>query len=159
MKNKSPYISTTRMLMAIKFGRIVTYFERLLAIQSFYAFITWFYKVTWQTKIIYPQPLVPMKVSQLKKVRNLQRKKFQMHILDSIIEVPVSQKWASEFKLRNANSNFIQLLVILPASSNAWFKPLLSITFPITLSTQKTTWSSPFKTESYFWYKPSPTTE
>ena len=42
--------------MASKIGRIVTYFERLLTIQSFYALITWSCKVTWQTKIIiYPQ--------------------------------------------------------------------------------------------------------
>ena len=32
--------------MAVKLGRMVTYFERLLTIKSFYALITWSYEVT-----------------------------------------------------------------------------------------------------------------
>ena len=55
--NKNHYISTTRVPMATKLGRTVTYFERLLTIKSFYPLITWSCKVTWQTKIIiFPQP-------------------------------------------------------------------------------------------------------
>ena len=41
-----------QMPMATKLGRIVTYFERLLTIKSFYTLITWSCKVMWQTKII-----------------------------------------------------------------------------------------------------------
>ena len=50
--NKNHYISSTRVLMATKLDRMVTHFERLLIIKSFYALITWSCKVTWQ-KIIY----------------------------------------------------------------------------------------------------------
>ena len=60
VRNKNHYISSTRVPMATKRGTMVAYFERLLTIKSFYALITWFCKVTWQTKIIiYPQPDYP----------------------------------------------------------------------------------------------------
>ena len=48
--------------MATKFGRMVTYFKGLLAINSYNALIMWFCKVTWQTTIIIspiPQCLWP----------------------------------------------------------------------------------------------------
>ena len=57
MTNRNHYISTTRVIMTAKHGRMVTYFKRLLAIKSFYALITWSWKIMWQTKtIIPPQP-------------------------------------------------------------------------------------------------------
>ena len=39
--------------MATKLGRMMTYFERLLTIKSFYALITWSCKVTWQKNPLY----------------------------------------------------------------------------------------------------------
>ena len=57
MTNRNHYISTTRVIMTAKHGRMVTYFKRLLAIKSVYALITWSWKIMWQTKtIIPPQP-------------------------------------------------------------------------------------------------------
>ena len=50
--NKNHYISSTRVPMATKLDRMVTYFERLLTIKSFYALITWSCKVT-KKKILY----------------------------------------------------------------------------------------------------------
>ena len=45
------------MPITIKLGKMVAYFERLLALKSFYALIAWSCKVTWQRKItIYTQP-------------------------------------------------------------------------------------------------------
>ena len=58
--NKNHFISTTRVSMATTLSGMVTYFERLLTIKSFYALITWSCKVKWQTKIIiYPQAECP----------------------------------------------------------------------------------------------------
>ena len=55
--NKNHYISSNRVPMATRIGRMVTYFERPLTIKSFYALMTWSSKVIWQTKIIiHPQP-------------------------------------------------------------------------------------------------------
>ena len=45
------YTSTTRVPMAAKLGRMVTYFERLLTIKYFYALITWSCKVMWQKSL------------------------------------------------------------------------------------------------------------
>ena len=57
LTNENHYISTTRVPMTNKLGKMMIYFEELLTIKSFYALITWSCKVTWQTKIIiYPQP-------------------------------------------------------------------------------------------------------
>ena len=50
--NENHYISTTRVPMATKLSRMVTYFERVLTIKPFYALITWSCKVTWQAKTI-----------------------------------------------------------------------------------------------------------
>ena len=44
-------ISTTTMLMAIKLGSMMTYFEWLLPIKSHNHIIIWSCKITWQTKI------------------------------------------------------------------------------------------------------------
>ena len=57
--NKNHYISSTKVSMATKLDRMVTYFERLLTIKSFYALITWSCKVTWQ-KIFISITRVPM---------------------------------------------------------------------------------------------------
>ena len=56
VSNKSNCISTIRVPMVTKLGRMVTYFERIQTIKSFYALIAWPWKVMWQTKLIYPQP-------------------------------------------------------------------------------------------------------
>ena len=47
------HISSTRVPMATKLGKMGTYFERLLTIKSFYALITWSCKVTWQKNPLY----------------------------------------------------------------------------------------------------------
>ena len=47
LANKNHYISSTRV------DSMVTYFERLLTIKSFYALITWSCKVTWQKNYLY----------------------------------------------------------------------------------------------------------
>ena len=51
--DKNHYISSTTVPMATKLDRMVTYFERLLTIKSFYVLITWSCKVTWQKNILY----------------------------------------------------------------------------------------------------------
>ena len=55
--NKNHYISSTKVPMATKLDRMVTYFERLLTIKSFYALITWSCKVTWQKIFITRVPM------------------------------------------------------------------------------------------------------
>ena len=50
--NKNHFISSIRVPMATRIGRMVTYFERLLTIKPFFALIKWSCKVKWQTKII-----------------------------------------------------------------------------------------------------------
>ena len=47
-----------------------------------------------------------------------------MHILDSIIEVPISQKWASEYELRSANFNFYTII----CNFTSFFKCLVQAT-------------------------------
>ena len=55
--NWNHYISTTRVSIAAKLGRMITYFDGLLPIKSFDPLITWPYEMTWQTKsIISPIP-------------------------------------------------------------------------------------------------------
>ena len=36
-----------------------------------------------------------------------------MHILDSIIEVTISRKWASEYELRSADFNFYTINIFM----------------------------------------------
>ena len=51
------HISSSRVTLATKLGRLVIYFERLQTIKSFYALIACSCKVMWQTRIIiYAQP-------------------------------------------------------------------------------------------------------
>ena len=49
---KLSYLSTTTWSMTTKLDRMVTYLEGLLTIKPFNALITWYFKVTWKTKII-----------------------------------------------------------------------------------------------------------
>ena len=55
------YISTTRVSMATKLGRMVNYLDLLLPIKPNYPLITWFFNIMWQTKTIIslPQCLQP----------------------------------------------------------------------------------------------------
>ena len=50
--NWNHYISTTTVPMATKLDRMVTYLNGLVPVKSHSHLITWFCKITWQTKII-----------------------------------------------------------------------------------------------------------
>ena len=64
--HENHYISTTRVPMASKLGRMVTDLERPLIIKSFYTFTTWSCKVTWQRKIItYNQSTYDCKICRI----------------------------------------------------------------------------------------------
>ena len=52
VKAKSYYIFTTRVPIAIKLGKMVTYLEGLLPIKSHGPFITWSWEITWKKKHI-----------------------------------------------------------------------------------------------------------
>ena len=55
--NENHYISTTRVTIATKLGRMITYFDGLLPITSHDTLISLSCEITWQTKtIIFPIP-------------------------------------------------------------------------------------------------------
>ena len=56
LTNKNHYISTTRVPMATKLGRMVICLDRLLPIESHGLLIMWSCEITWQTKTISPLP-------------------------------------------------------------------------------------------------------
>ena len=51
--NENHYISTTKVPLATKLGRMVTYFERLLTIKLYYTLVTWSCKVCEKQKSLY----------------------------------------------------------------------------------------------------------
>ena len=50
--NKNHFISTSRVSMATKFGRMVTYLDGLLPIRSYNSVILWSCSIVWQTETI-----------------------------------------------------------------------------------------------------------
>ena len=53
VKNKNHYISSTKVPMATKLGRMITYLDSLLPLKSQDPLITWSCEITWQTKLLY----------------------------------------------------------------------------------------------------------
>ena len=55
LTNENFYICTTRVSMATKLGRMITYLDGLLATEAHDPFITWSCEITWQNKPLFLQ--------------------------------------------------------------------------------------------------------